>query len=215
MKKYILVLFLIVVKLPAFAQAISFDIFGDLQFKSSGERYNAYLKKDIFNALVFTDSQNNELVFEQKYLQKTYPGILLDKNKKIEFFKYLIVRFKNAEKYKAQFKVDIFDKIIIEDSNSTKIEMGKDIFGNETYSQLGDGLSITIKTNLNGNLEYTNGDENATLSKSLLNKYTYTDSSGNSFEISSNSWKRLSARFGKNEDIFIFLINNFLNPKLN
>ncbi|GGG09913.1 hypothetical protein GCM10011323_13110 [Pontibacter amylolyticus] len=210
MKKYFILLSLIVISQLSHAQRIQFDIFGDLHYESKENRYTASLKKDIFNNLIFSDNTNNELVFKKKYLDLNYKYLIKDEEAKIDFFRYIINRYSLERGYKAKFDVDIFDKVIIEDNKNNRVEVGRDIFGNLTYEEKRDDFKISIKRDLSGNLEFRSDKEQAYLKKDILNKWSYSDSSGNRFNFSNKTWDKLMHVYGSDESIFFFLIDNFL-----
>lgn len=210
MRIHIVFVAFMLISISAFAQRIEFDIFDNLVFKSDNSRYEAYLKKNIFDDLIFTDNNENEVTYKNKYLTFEYPGVLEREENKIGFFRQLIHQYRKERNYKATFSVNIMDKIVIEDNRNNKIEMGTDIFGNPTYEELIDGVKMSVKKSLNGNWEYRSGKNQATLGKDIFDKWTYKDNSGNKFEFSENSWRKLQRRYGSEEDIFYFLLDEFL-----
>jgi lipid II isoglutaminyl synthase (glutamine-hydrolysing) len=210
MKRYLIFLLLIVESLQLYAQHIELDIFDNLQYESKERGYNAYLKKDIFDNLIFSDSNNNELTFKKKYLDLMCHDVLSNQEAKRNFFWKLIDEYSLEKKYQATYAVDIFDKVIFEDNKNSKIEIGKDIFGNQTYEEKRNDVTISIKRDLSGNLECASGKENASLKKDIFNKWSYDDSSGNKFEFSNETWNMLKNKYGKEEDVFLFLIDQFL-----
>jgi len=135
MKRLLIILFLAATSLQIFAQHLEVDIFGNLQYEPREGSYKAYLKKDIFNNLIFSDNNDNELTYEKKYLDLKYKDVLRNKEAQADFFRYLIHKYRLESQYKAKFSVDIFDKIIIEDNRNNKVEFGKDIFGHPTYEE--------------------------------------------------------------------------------
>lgn len=211
MKKYLILLLLIVISQLTHAQRIQFDIFGDLHYDYKEKRYTASLKKDIFNNLIFTDNANNELVFKKKYLDLNYQYLVENEEAKIDFFRYIINRYSLERGYKAKFDVDIFDKVIIEDNKNNRVEVGKNIFGNLTYEERRDDLKISIKRDLSGDLEFKSDKEQAYLKKDILNKWSYSDSSGSRFNFSDETWDKLMHVYGSDEGIFFFLIDSFLH----
>ncbi|GAB2552225.1 hypothetical protein [Rufibacter soli] len=212
MKKYPLILLLLALSLHLQAQRIQFDIFGDLQYASQDQRYTATLKKDIFGALIFSDNSNNTVTFNKEYLDLKFKGLLQDEEAKRDFFKSLIGENKVKKGYQASHVVDIFGNVVFQDNRNNKIEIGKDIFGNSTYEEKRSGVHISMKKDAFGNLEYTTNKEKAYLKKDIFNKWNYTDSSGNKFEFGAKAWARLTYLYSTEEDIFFYLINEFL-PK--
>lgn len=135
MKKYLIYLLLAIFSLQASAQSIDFDVFGNLQYESKDRRYKAYLRKDVFDKLIFTDNNNNEITFNKKYLDLYYPNILKEDRKRMFFFRNLINTYRVDCKYVATYSVDIFDKVVIEDNRNNSVVMATDIFDNPTYEE--------------------------------------------------------------------------------
>ncbi len=211
MKMYLIILFLSTTSIQIFAQRnIDVDIFGNLQYVSENGRHKAFLKKDIFESLIYSDNYNNEVTYTKKYLDREYRGLLGNKDAEIDFFRHLIRQYRSESKYKAMYSVDIFGKTIFEDNRNNKLETGKDIFGNPTYEEKRNGITTSIKRDLSGGLEYRSGNDRASLKKDIFGKWCYSDSSGNKFEFGDRAWSRLEERFGNDEKVFFFLINEFL-----
>ncbi len=201
-------LLLLVAPLPAQHGNIETDIFGDLVYRSNG--YTATLKKNIFDDLTYSDNQNNNIVFEKKYLQQEAPKVLSDNSAKMDIFRYLIRKHRSESGFSEKYSVDIFGTTIIEDNRGNKVEMGTDIFGNPTYDEKSGGVQTSISRSLNGMLEYRSGGESASLGKDVFNKWTYRDSSGNKFEFGDRTWDKLIRRFGNDENVFRFLVDEFM-----
>jgi lipid II isoglutaminyl synthase (glutamine-hydrolysing) len=210
MKNYFLIILLTIISLQTHAQRIRFDIFDNLEYESRENRYKAYLKKDIFNNLLFSDNQANELTFMKKYLDLTYSNSLEDEEDKIDFFRNLIDTYGFESGYKATYTVDILDKVIIEDNRNSRIEIGRDIFGNATYDERTNNIRTTIRRDLFGNLEFRSGRDQANLKKDIFNRWRYTDSSGNDFRFSTSSWDKLLHLYISEEDVLYFLVDKFL-----
>ncbi len=212
MKKLALFLFLIGINWGLFAQrqAIDTDIFGDLNYRSNEGNYRATLKKNIFDDLVFSDNQRNEITYEKKYLLNQYPGILTDNNQKRTVFLNLIRENRRSEGYKAKFSIDIFDKLVIEDNEGYKLEEGKDIFGSIQRDERINGVNTKLNKTLNGTLEFTAGRDRASLQKEFSNKRVYSDSMGNRLEFSAETWQRLVKRYRTEEDAFMSLVDQYL-----
>ncbi len=214
MKKIVLFLLVLSATLPLTAQRISIDtdIFGDLRYRSSDPDYTASLKKDIFDNLTFTDSRRNKIVFEEDYLKEKYPAVLTDTEAKIDFFRGIVNRHHLDKGYEATFSVDIFGTIEMKDNLGNTTKEKTDIFGNKSYEETGSGKSSSIRRGLNGTLEYRSGGTTASLEKSTFgrDKWVYEDSTGNRFEFSNWTWTEMVNRFGNDEQIFIFLIDEFL-----
>lgn len=212
MKKFLVTMFMLSLAMPLFAQRgnIETDIFGDLRYETRDRSYNAALKKDIFDNLVFTDSRRNNIVFEKKYLDLEYPKVVGNPGARSDFFNNLVRRHRHDERYEAKYKVDIFGTVIIEDNRGNKTEIGTDIFGNAKYEERRNGHSMSVSRDLNGVLQYRSGGDSASLGKDIFGKWTYKDSSGNKFEFSDKAWYRLIRRFGGDEQVLIFLMDEYL-----
>ena len=167
MKKYILLAFLLILATHIFSQNIQTDIFGNLSFESERDNYKAYLKKDIFDKLTFSDNKNNNIAFDKKYLQREYNISVNDKESVVIFFKDLIRDYRRESNYKASYEVDIFDKVIFKDNRKNSFEKGKDIFGNNEYNETINGVEVSIKRDLKGNLIYSSKSKNAKLEKNI------------------------------------------------
>jgi hypothetical protein len=212
MKKYIIFLLLSVISLQIQAQEIKVDIFGNLQYVSRDHRYQAFLKKDIFDNLIFSDNQNNKLRFKKDYIELNYNRTVDDEEVKRNLFRQHIDRYFYENGYKATYDIDIFGTIIMEDNLNQRIETGTDIFGKPTYEENRNGVKITIRRDLSGNLEYRAGAEKAQLKKDIFHNWGYTDSSGNKFEFSQLAWEGLFDLYGSEEEILLSLVENFLYP---
>jgi hypothetical protein len=208
MKKLLLLLLLIIVNLPLFAQRIETDIFNDLKYESENRQYQAKLKKDIFDNLLFSDNKNNKVSYNKKYLDLKHPQLAKNKESKIKFFRNLINRYHRETNNDVKYSVDIFDKIIIE-TNGDKTEAGKDIFGNYTYEGKINGKNTSVRKDLSGRWNYSYGNEKASLEKDIFNKWNYNDSSGNKIEFSEKTWSNLLSKYGREEDVFRVLIDTF------
>jgi hypothetical protein len=211
MKKYIIFLLLSVFTSKIHAQGIQVDLFGNLKFNSRNHHYQAYLKKDIFDNLIFSDSHNNELRFKKDYLELNYNHGFDDEEGKRGLFRQFIDRYIYETGYKATYGVDLFGKVFIEDNLNNRVETGMDIFGNPTYEEKRNGLKITIRRDLAGNLEYRSGRLQAYLKKNMFDRWNYSDNSGNNFEFSQTTWQNMSEIHGNEEEILLFLIGSFLN----
>ncbi len=136
--------------------------------------------------------------------------VLSDAFEKTDFFRYLIRQYRSEEGYRATHSVDIFGKTVIEDNRGKRVEMGTDYFGNRTYKERSGDVETSVKRSIRGVLEYRSGSETASLGKDVLERWIYKDSSGNKFEFGARTWETLIRRFGSDENIFWFLIDEFL-----
>lgn len=211
MRRQLIPLILILVCVQSFSQKIYTDIFDNLVYESTDGYSKSYLKKNIFDDLVYSDNMGNEITIKKKYIDFQYSGLLKNKEEKLKFFLWFIHEHCQDRNYKASFSVDIFDKIIIEDNRNRKLEIGKDLFGNETYNDIINAEMHRMKRNLNGGLEYRSKNEDATLQKDGFVNWKYNDSSGNEFKFSNETWRRLKIKFDTEEKIFQHLISEYLN----
>ncbi|HSJ68139.1 MAG TPA: hypothetical protein VK921_10710 [Anditalea sp.] len=210
MKRCFILLLITFISLQTHAQGIRFDIFDNLEYESRNNEYKAYLKKDIFDNLLFSDNQANELTFMKKYLDLNYSNSIHEEENKIDFFRNLVDVYSFESGYKATYNVDIFDKVIIEDNMDSRVEIGRDIFGNTTYDERINNVRTTIRRDLFGNLEFRSGREQANLKKDIFNRWRYTDNSGNDFRFSASSWDKLLHQYISEEDVLYFLVEKFL-----
>ncbi|WP_164126022.1 hypothetical protein [Sphingobacterium luzhongxinii] len=185
------------------------DIFGNLESISNDRSYNAKLVRNIFDDLVFTDSKNNKLHFEKKYLEREFPGILSDKKRQSDLLARLIRENRRQSSYSAKFSIDIFDNLKIEDNKGYKLERGTDIFGNENVVEEYGNTRTSFKRNLSGGLEYTDGSEKASLSKDIFDRWIYKDSFGNEIQFGKNSWERILRRYKSEESVFNDLLDDY------
>lgn len=211
MKKIVLYILLMVIGGQGLAQKMETDIFNNLKYESREGDYQAYLKKNIFDDLIFSDNKDNVITLKNEYLKLEYRHLPEDADAKFDLFRRLIFDYRNEANYTATYSVDIFGKIIIEDNRRRKVEIGKDIFGNETYDEINGDQKISIKRNLFGGLEYKVNKDEASLQKDIFNNWIYKDSQGNECKFSSETWNKLQKRYGTEEKIFYFLIDEFLN----
>ncbi|MBE8719832.1 hypothetical protein [Sphingobacterium pedocola] len=211
MKKLILGLALVLSFSGLFAQrgAIDTDLFGTLQYKSADGSYKASLEKNIFDDLIFTDSRNNKLQYEKKYLDKAEPGLRGNKDAQVGLLRRLVKENSRQSDYSATFKVDIFDKTIIEDNKGYKLEEGKDIFGHTNMEERVNGSKIQFKRNLGGGLEYTRDNNKASFDKDIFDKWIYKDSFGNEIQFGKETWKRILEQHGTDEAFFWELLDRY------
>ncbi|MDF2478756.1 MAG: hypothetical protein K0S24_4239 [Sphingobacterium sp.] len=211
MKKILVALTLILLSTYLFAQRgdINTDIFGNLQFKSTDGQYKASLEQSIFDKLIFSDSHKNKVEFEKKYLDKIEPGLQGNKESQIRMMKRLIRENRRRSNYKATFKVDIFDKVIVEDNKGYKLEEGKDIFGNMDVKEEFDGSKSQLKKNMRGGLEYTRDNNSASLEKDIFDKWIYKDSFGNEIQFNKVVWNHAVKQYGSEENFFWRLLDQY------
>lgn len=211
MKKLIIILALVLSSSLLFAQrgTVDTDIFGNLQFKSIDGQYKASLEKNIFDDLVFTDSRKNKLHYEKKYLDKMEPGLRGDKEAQARMLRRLVRENNRHSGYTATFKIDIFDKMIIEDNKGYKLEESKDIFGNTNIQEQVGGTKSVFKRNMRGGLEYKEGEKTASLGQDIFDRWLYKDSFGNEIQFGKETWKRVLEQYGTDEKFFWELLDRW------
>lgn len=209
MKKQLLLTLLSIITLHTYAQRMDVDIFGNPRYESRDLRYTASLKEDIFNNLIFSDNMSNEITYEKKYLDIYFPSVNGSIEKKTDFLWHLIHSYNFHSNYKATFSVDIFNDVVIKDNRNNSVEIGTDIFGNQTYDKRTNNESISVKRDIFGNLEYVSDKIKASLKKDIFNKWFYTDNSGNEIKFGENTWNKLIHKYGNEENIIIYIVDDF------
>ncbi|MDR2221902.1 MAG: hypothetical protein LBE34_04085 [Flavobacteriaceae bacterium] len=207
-KSYLLSLFIALFWLNmSEAQIIKRNIHDDLEYNNT--YYTAKLKKDIHGGIQFTDSNSNKISYNKGYIAKELNEIS-NSDYEYAFFDDLVRKYRYTSQYEVSYKVDIFDKIIIEDNKGSKKIVGKDIHGNQFFEEEYNGVRRSIKRDLLGTLQYVNGSITASFRKGFMKNWEYRDSTGNQFDISSKTMDRLSIRFQNDEGVFFYLINEYL-----
>ncbi len=210
MKIFLTYVVLILLSFPSFAQKIELDIFNDLSYTSIDNEYKAYLKQDIFNNLTFNDNRSNKILFEKKYLDLKYPSILSNSKEKYFFFRSLVHEYREESNYQASYIIDMLGRLKIKDNRGWQVEVSEDIHGNPQYLEKQKDKTISMKKMLNGTWEYTDGSKHASL-RMTYNHWEYKDSEDNKFEISKKTWQKLIERYETEEEIFHYLIYEFLS----
>ncbi|GAA4131376.1 hypothetical protein GCM10022216_01420 [Sphingobacterium kyonggiense] len=185
------------------------NIFGDLEFTSQDGKYDAKLKKDIFNALVFSDNQGNEIKFEKKYIDVYFKGDPDEKSLKSRLFRRLIRENYGERDYKASFEVDILGTEIVKENRNS--ERTSNIRNNRDHGNEGDNRSanISIRRNDQG-LEYKNDGESASLEKDNSGKWWYNDSKRNEVQFNEESWRKLLDKFSSDTEVLRYLVDLYL-----
>jgi len=169
------------------------------------------LKKDIFDALIFTDSKQNKITYEKKFIDLKFPGILNDKSRKTDMLMDLVRQNLDNQKYVAKYGVTIFDKVLIEDNRGYRLEQDIDLFVRPGQNQGGNNPSkyARVKKDAYGNLSLRDGRETASLFKDNRGHWSYEDSLGNRFDFGRKTWNQLSRRYRSNEDIFLSIVDEY------
>lgn len=143
------------------------DIFGNLEYEQNYQR-RAYLKKDIFDAWIFTDANNNELAYSKEFwadINRASSG-----NEESVFLD-MIAMCRNAKNYKGKYSVDIFGNLQFANSYNEKASLSKDIFNQFIYED-SKGNKITYSAD-----EWTYGCDRFSSDKQaflyLIDKYLF------------------------------------------
>ena len=211
MQKYWYLLFMLAITLSISAQRVEYDIFGDLSYSSMHDGYKAYLKKDIFDNLIYTDNFDNEIEFEKKYLDVSFKNILTDEAVKADYFLQLTHRYCMERGYKATYSIDIFDKVVIQDNRRIVQRVNVNpYYNNNRPTDNPNYRGSCIREDRLGDMEFNSENYKATLKRAVYDNHVYTDSNGNKLEISDRTWKRLIAKHGNAKNVFDILIAEFL-----
>jgi len=195
----------------SYGQRIQQDIFNDLVYKS--DHYQAKLKKNIFDDLTFSDSNNNLLTFNKAYLEKKMGPNYNDVEIKSMFFQDLVLDYMQISGYEAAYKVDILDTMTITDNQGKKLTAKEDIFGLMQIKSESPNKIANIRTDFSGDLEYkASNNQSASLKKDSWGNRIYTDSNKTKIEMSEAVWQRLCKRYQTENHAFIFLVEHFLTP---
>ncbi len=192
------------------AQHVEKDIFGDLVYASKDQVYKAFLKRDIFNNLTFTDSNNNQVHYNHQYLVSNYTGIFSNEKVRMDFFRDLLYVNRPRAGYQATYEIDIFGATSITDNLKRGLKIEKDISGHLQYSGKGREGNFSLERNIHGDLEYSVGNARAYLKKDLHQRWVYTDSQGNTLEFSPKTWEMLKRRHKNEEELMLHLVHQFL-----
>lgn len=211
MTRFLLIAFVFIFNFNSNCQEFSRDIFDNLIYESEYRNYKAYLKKNIFDDLIFTDNRDNEITLRKKYIDLHYGNMLENEEIELDVFRSLLETHSYKSNYEATYSVDILGKIKIEDNEDNSIEISEDIFGNTTIHEERGGEYRTIKQNLNGEYTFKTNHAHASLKEDIFNRWVYKDSDENELKISSKTWNVFLQKYGNDEHIFRHLIHEFLN----
>lgn len=191
------------------AQKIDVDYKNNLTYYHYG--YSAKLEKSFFGGLVFSDNRSNKVEYSKEYVEKEYPELLDQEDKRKMFLVDHVARFKNVLGYEAGYKIDFSGKTIIEDNRGNKVEYSTDFFGNKVYEDKSRGIKRTIGKDILGTYNYKSGRESASFKKNIFGAWEYQDSEKNKVELSSNTWNKYLVEYRSEEAVFLYLINQFLS----
>lgn len=209
MKRIYLFVFFVSILTTVSAQRMETDIFGNLKYISQQGDYKAKLEKNIFDDLIFSDSKDNKISYDKKYLNQMFPGIHGSKAQQTQLMWSLLREKGRNSNYVAKHEIDIFDKVIITDNRGYKLEQGKDIFGHVNIKEEFNGVKSTIKRNVHGYLEAKIANDKASLKKSVFDKWIYEDDLGNKLEFAPRTWERLIAFYKTDSGVFKYLLDEY------
>lgn len=208
LRKVVLSLVFVLSCLMSYGQRIQLDVFNDLVYQSN--QYHAKLKKNVFDDLTFTDSNNNVLLFNKVYLEKKMGANYNDADTKSMFFQDLVSDYMQISGYEASYTVDLFGTLTITDNQGKKLTAKEDIFGSWQMEKVKDKKSVDIQTTQAGELTYTTTNQSATLGKDSSGTRTYTDSNSTKIVMTKSVWERLVKKYQTETHVFMFLIEQFL-----
>jgi hypothetical protein len=190
------------------------DMFDNWKFETNENNYKAELKKDIFNAHIFSDNKGNESSYDEKYLAKIPNHPFRTNKEQYTFFVDLIDRFFTEKNYKVDFEVDIFNKVIVSDNRGFKRESNDAYYLMPEFNVAEDtSLNEDIRIRKINNTEYAyrNTNEFARLFENKTGRWTYEDSLGNRFQVSPSTWNKLMNLYKSEDDILRHFINEYLS----
>lgn len=195
-------------------EEFSIDMFENWIFESNLNNYKAEFKKDIFDARIFSDNRNNQISYDQKYIAKLKDNPFKSSIEQNLLFFDLIDRMINEKGYKADFKVDIFDKVIVSDNRGFKRESNDAFYilpefdkENTIPSEYGPFRIQRVNKN---EFIYRNNDEYARIVLNKVGRWNYDDSSGNKFQFSALYWNKLFQLYQTEEKVLGHLIQEYL-----
>jgi len=189
------------------------DIFDSWIFKTNENNYKAELKKDVFNARIFSDNQGNRFSYDEKYLGKIQNNPFRNNKDQYKFFINLIDRLSSEKNYKVDFKVDIFNKVIVSDNRGFKRESNDAYYLMPDFNVVEDtslDKDIRIRRISNTEYIYRNGNEFAKLFETKTQRWTYEDSTGNRLQFSPSTLRKLLQRYKSEDKLLRHLIYEYL-----
>ncbi|WP_410880137.1 hypothetical protein [Myroides sp. DW712] len=207
-RKTILAMVFILCTSMSYGQRIQQDVFNNLVYQS--DHYQAKLKKNIFDDLTFSDSNNNIITFNKAYLEKKMGVNYNEADTKSMFFQDLVLDYMQIRGYEASYKVDIFGTLTLTDNQGKTLTAKEDIFGHRQIKHEHGKKSFDIQTTSTGELSYKATNQSATLAKDSDGTRTYTDSNDTKIVMTKSLWERLIKKHQTESNLFIFLIEQFL-----
>lgn len=189
------------------------DMFDTWKFETNENNYKAELKKDIFNAWIFSDNKGNQSSYDEKYLSKIPNHPFRTSKEQYTFFVNLMDRFSTEKNYRVDFKVDIFNKVIVSDNRGFKRESTEAYYLLPNFQIAEDTVlndAIHIRKINNGEFAYRDSNEYARIFESRMKRWTYEDSSGNRFQISPSTWNKMMQLYKSEDEILRHLIFQYL-----
>lgn len=134
MKKLVFVLLFLSLALLGFGQRSEHgrgvryetDIFGNLQYRDR-DGFKASLSKNIFDDIIYEDSNKNKLTYKKKFLDR------LNERGEHRLFRDLLRYFSDKRQLQEEFEVDIFDNLVYKNNKQFKATFSRNIFKDVEY----------------------------------------------------------------------------------
>lgn len=204
MKRFTIIIMLCLAYVATMAQCVEVDVFEDLVYRSHTSSYKANLREDIFESLIFTDSNNNRIEYKRKYIDLKLHHIYHCEKDKIHFFEQLVKKNRNKRGYMATYSVNAYDRVVVEEQYRNRKPHGHVHHSHSSVKMR------NIRTDHHGNMMYFLSKNRAWLKRDRSGRYTYTDSSGNELRIGAATWKMLLRKHKTKKEVFASLIDQFL-----
>ncbi len=179
------------------------------------------LEKNIFNDLIFSDSNNNKITYKSDFIKKVLKISANDTEFKQSLFSSLTYFLNDKKNYQETFDVNIFDQVIISSNTGDKIQIDLDMVSDEDRflwtnkykiinNQSVDTPKFNIKRDAFGNLSFK--DYN-TWARIVINNYgeaEYQDSYKNTVRFNSRAWKKAVRNAGGDDVFFEYLLELYI-----
>ena len=198
---------------------IETDIFGSITATTKGVK--SKLEKNIFDDLVFTDSNNNQITYKEDFIKKVLQVSPSNKNLQRDIFYRLVLYLRDKQNFREVYEVDFFDRVKISNSQGDNITIDLDMVTNQDRSfwrkkyatQTAEApLHGQIRQDALGNLTYRYHNSWAKLSKDTQDGWEYEDSNKNRVHYNSRARKQLTSVHQGEQNFFTELIVLFLEP---
>lgn len=189
------------------------DMFGTWKYERR-DGFRASLSENIFNDLIYEDSNKNKLVYKKKFLDR------LERKDKQIVFNDLLRYFRDKEDLQEEFEVDIFDKLIYRNNHRFQASLSENIFDDIEYEDSNrnklvykkkflDLFQITELENLDPYLfmdmfysMMSRKNYRAEYAIDIFDRISYTNSEGDKIEIDVEDARRMLKAKNKRRDFF-------------